>query len=87
MRSEASSVSNILRYERLRRGQFFADFRRDGRLSPDVYHCIIQRDGSDAILSWTQHRTLEAAMRAAEAELKRLAEQEKNRLSELPQAS
>ena len=83
----AASDGNILRYERLRRGSYFADFRRDTRLFPEVYHCVIQREGSETILSWTQHRTVEAAIRTAEAELECLAEQEKDRLSKLPQAS
>ena len=69
---KASSVeSPIVRYDRLRRGNYFADFRRDKRLTPEVYHCIIQRDGSSAILSWSQYRSLEAAIQAAENDLQR----------------
>ena len=63
--------SPIIRYDRLQRGHFFADFRRDKRLRPEVYHCIIQREGSSAILAWSQYRSLEAAMRAAESDLER----------------
>ena len=62
----------MLRYDRLQLGDYFADFRRDKRLSPEVYHCIIQREGSTEIISWSQHRSLEAARRAAEGEINRL---------------
>jgi hypothetical protein len=68
------SASHIIQYERLRNGQFYADFRRDKRLFPEVYHCIIQREGSTEILSWSQYRSLERARIAAEIELKRLAD-------------
>jgi hypothetical protein len=70
--STASDGSHVLRYDRLRVEDYYADFRRDKRLYPEVYHCIIQREGSTEILSWSQHRTLEAAQWAAEAELYRL---------------
>lgn len=72
----SSGESSILRYERLRRGSYFADFRRDIRTHPEVYHGVIQRDGSDDVLWWGQHRTLQAAIEAAELELKRLVEAE-----------
>lgn len=65
---------HIVHYERLRQGNFYADFRRDRRLYPEVYHCIIQREGSSEILSWSQYRSLEKAMQAAEFELRRLFE-------------
>ena len=61
----------VIRYERLRRGNFFADFRRDKRLHPEVYHCIVQRTGQAQILAWTQHSTLEAAQASAEENLER----------------
>ena len=69
----ARNRSHIARYERLQRGAYFADFRRDTRLVPEVYHCVIQRKGSSEILRWTQHPSLEDAVSVAEAELKRLA--------------
>jgi len=69
----ARKRSHIASYERLQRGAYYADFRRDKRLMPEVYHCIIQRKGSREILRWTQHRSLEDAVSAAEAELRRLA--------------
>jgi hypothetical protein len=42
---------------------------RDKRVYPEVYHCLIQREGSKEILSWTQHSTLEAAIKSAEVDL------------------
>ena len=68
--------AHVMRYDRLRQGSYYADFRRDKRLFPEVYHCIIQKDGSTQILSWSQFRTLDRAILAAERELQRLAEQE-----------
>jgi hypothetical protein len=76
----ASEVSNVIRYERLQHGPFFADFRRDKRLNPEVYHCVIQREGTTDILRWSQHRSLNAAIRTARAELKRLANKEREQL-------
>jgi hypothetical protein len=63
---------HVLSYERLRQGSFYADFRRDARLYPEIYHCIIQKEGSTQILSWSQFRTLDRAKLAAERELQRL---------------
>lgn len=74
-KSRANS-SYVIQYERLHNGHFYADFRRDKRLLPEVYHCIIQREGSTEILAWSQHRNLERARFAAENELKRLADAE-----------
>jgi hypothetical protein len=71
----ASEISNVVRYERLQSGPFYADFRRDKRLDPEVYHCVIQREGSTEILRWSQHRSLDGAMRTARAELRRLSEE------------
>ena len=71
----ASEISHVIRYERLQHGPFYADFRRDKRLDPEVYHCVIQREGSTEILRWSQHRTIEGAMRTAKAELRRLSEE------------
>jgi hypothetical protein len=57
---------HIIRYTRVCRGIHFADFMRDKRVRPEVYHCIIQRQGSNEILSWTQDSSLDAAMKNAE---------------------
>ena len=67
----SSIDGNVIRYERLRRGNFFADFRRDKRLYPEVYHCVVQRTGDSQILAWTQHTTLDSARTAAEEHLER----------------
>jgi hypothetical protein len=69
----ASNHSHIVRYERLQRGAYFADFRKDKRLNPEVYHCVIQREGSTEILRWTQHRSLQEAIETADAVLTELA--------------
>jgi len=69
----ARSRSHIACYQRLEHGVYYADFRRDTRLVPEVYHCLIQRKGSSEILRWTQHHSLEDAVGAAHAEMKRLA--------------
>lgn len=59
----ASSGSEyIIRYPRLQRGSVFADFMRDKRMNPKVYYCVIQREGSNEIISWTQHPSFKAAM-------------------------
>ena len=79
-----SEVSNVIRYERLQHGPFFADFRRDKRLDPEVYHCVIQREGTTEILRWSQHRTLNAAIRSARAELKHLSTREQAQLPGTP---
>ncbi len=79
-----SEVSNVIRYERLQNGPFFADFRRDRRLDPEVYHCVIQREGTTDILRWSQHRTLNAAIRTARAELKRLSTKKQAQLAGTP---
>jgi hypothetical protein len=68
--------SPIQRYARLQHGRFYADFTRDERLNPPVYHCVVQREGSTEILSWSQFRTLEAARSSAQRELQQLAQGE-----------
>jgi hypothetical protein len=42
------------------------------RLKSTVYHCVTQRDGSSEILAWSQYRSLDAAVRFAEKQLKHL---------------
>jgi len=71
-----ANSSYVIQYERLHSGHFYADFRRDKRFDPEVYHCLIQREGSTEILSWSQHRSLDRARIAAEIELKRLVDAE-----------
>ena len=60
---------HIVRYPRMQCGALFADFMRDKRVYPEVYHCVIQREGEREILFWTQHPSLEDAEGAARAEL------------------
>jgi hypothetical protein len=79
-----SEIANVIRYERLQSGPFYADFRRDQRLNPEVYHCVIQREGATEILRWSQHRTLNDAIRTARAELKRLSTKEQAELPGTP---
>lgn len=69
--SEPTDGPHVIRYERLVRAPYYADFRRDKRLYPEVYHCLVQREGSTEVLSWTQHRSLEEAMAAAQQEFER----------------
>lgn len=56
---------HIIHYPRAQRGSHYADFMRDKRIHPEVFHCVIQREGSSEILSWTQHATLEEAIKNA----------------------
>jgi hypothetical protein len=81
----SSTDTNVIRYERLRRGNFFADFRRDRCLYPEVYHCIVQRTGDAQILVWTQHTTLDSARATAEEHLQRLSSSD-NPGTTLPEA-
>ena len=67
--SPGASAEHIIHYPRLQRGLHYADLMRDERLSPEIYHCVIQREGSNEIFSWTQHSTLESAMKNAEVAL------------------
>lgn len=60
---------HIIRYPRLRRGSLYADFMRDKRVYPEVYHCVVQRERSNEIHAWTQHLSLEEAMKHAEVAL------------------
>ncbi|HUK45971.1 MAG TPA: hypothetical protein VLW06_00200 [Terriglobales bacterium] len=80
----SSDGSNVIGYERLRYGRYYADFRRDKRLMPETYHCVIQREGSAEILRWTQHQSLEDAVSVARIEMKRLAQQEHTHSQQSP---
>jgi hypothetical protein len=68
----ATDGAHVVSYERLRRGDYFADFRRDRRLSPEVYHCVIQRDGSTEIVAWSQFHSLDEAQQFAEKHMRDL---------------
>ena len=69
-----SRENHIIHYPRVQRQRFFADFMRDTRLSPEVYHCVIQCEGKREILYWSQHSSLEDAQSAARTELASFAE-------------
>ena len=64
-----SRENHIIHYPRVQCQRFFADFMRDTRLCPEVYHCVIQCDGEREILYWSQHSSLEDAQSAAQTEL------------------
>jgi hypothetical protein len=64
-----SRKNYIVHYPRVQRQRFFADFMRDTRLVPEVYHCVIQCEGDREILYWSQHSSLEDAQNAAQTEL------------------
>ena len=72
--SARSDARHVVTYDRITNGPFYADFRRDKRLYPEVYHCVIQREGTAQILVWSQHRSLELAIASAQEELKRLSD-------------
>jgi hypothetical protein len=73
--------AHVARYDRLQCGGYFADFRRDRRLTPEVYHCVIQRDGSTEILLWSQFHSLDEAREFAEKHLQHLAGEQANKAS------
>jgi hypothetical protein len=62
---------------RIRKQQLFADILYDGRTEAAVYHYIIQREGSNQILYWSQENTEEEAVKAATRELQRLVAEQK----------
>jgi hypothetical protein len=62
---------------RIRKQQLFADILYDGRSEAAVYHYIIQREGSNQILYWSQEKTEGEALQSATRELARLAEEHK----------
>ena len=67
-----SDVSHVIRYDRLHRGDYYADFRCDKRLKPAVYHCVIQRDDSSEIIAWSQCSSLDLAIKFAKSQLQHL---------------
>ena len=52
---------HVEKYEPMLRNGYRADFSRDTRLHPPIYHVIIFRDGTPEILYWSQFQSLEAA--------------------------
>ncbi len=66
---EDSGRSYIEKYAPMIRDGYRADFSRDTRVYPPVYHFIISRDGSREILVFSQTTTLESAREQAEEEI------------------
>lgn len=58
---------------RLTLGDYIADVLLDTRHNAKIFHWIVQRVGSVAIVHWGQEYTFEAAKSAAEACLENLA--------------
>jgi hypothetical protein len=71
--------SRILHYNRIRLGRYYADFCRDSQVAPEIYHYVIQREGSNEIISWDQRHTLKEALEAAQEELQYLVASDTNR--------
>jgi hypothetical protein len=84
---ESERPSRILRYSRIRYGRYFADLCRDSQLAPEIYHYVIQREGSTEIISWDQRHTLKDAMEAAQKELQYLVESEGKRAQRSAEAA
>lgn len=51
----------VEKYEPLRRHGYIADFSRDIRMFPPIYHVVITKAGSAEILLWVQCESLEEA--------------------------
>jgi hypothetical protein len=60
----------------LRRGPFRAQIVPDRFYRNRLFHFVIQRQGSAAVLAWGQERSLEEARHAAERRLELLMESE-----------
>jgi hypothetical protein len=54
---------------RLQLGDHIADILVDNRQIPSIYHWIVQKIGSPAIVQWGQEYTFDEAKSAAEAGL------------------
>lgn len=53
--------TQVEHYEAVLMHGFRADFSRDVRVHPPVYHVIITREGEREILAWSQANSLEGA--------------------------
>ncbi len=51
----------VEKYEPLLRNGYRADFSRDTRIHPPVYHVIVSRHGGPEILHWSQFHSLDEA--------------------------
>ncbi len=59
MRAAREQSSNI----RVSLGEYFADVLCDRRSFPEIWHWIVQKDGSPDIIQWGHETTREAAER------------------------
>lgn len=55
---------------------YFADIVQDNRSTPALWHCIVQRYGSNDVIAWFQAESVDAARHAALAELEELRRQD-----------
>jgi len=65
---------------RIKQGPYFADVLRDARVHFDLWHWIVQREGSQEISGMGQERTEEEARKSAEqciADLRRNSQQKR----------
>ena len=64
---------------RLSVGEYIADILLDARPNGTIYHWIVQRVGSAAIIQWGQEYTFESAYSAVSAYLENLARPHKEK--------
>ena len=65
---------------RIRLAEYYADVVCDRRSSPEIWHWVVQREGSAEILKWGQERQRANAEAAASNYLRRTVEGRKLRL-------
>jgi hypothetical protein len=66
---------------RIRKQPFFADILPDARGEANLYHYVIQREGSNEILRWSQAKSEKAAIQVVKHELERLAREQQKAAS------
>lgn len=69
---------------RIDRPPYFADIVQDVRCTPAVWHCIVQRCGSDKVIAWFQEQSEDAAQQSATSELDYLRRQDLAKAGQLP---
>jgi hypothetical protein len=65
---------------RIRLSDYYADIVCNRRSTPEIWHWIVQREGSTEILKWGQERQRSNAEAAARQYLRRMLERRKLRL-------
>ena len=63
---------------------YFVDIVQDTRGNPPVWHCIVQRQGSNKVIVWFQEASEQQARLAASKELETLREQDLTKAGQLP---